>query len=313
VRKAGVLSGLAAHGAAELIMVVAVVVWAVLIALYSAKWFVHRASALAEARHPVQCCFIALVPVSTMLIALAVAPYGRSIAVALLAVGAAGQVAFGVIRAGELWQGGRAPAATTPVLYLPGVAGNFVSAIVAGTLGYAPLATLFFGAGLLYWFALESVILHRLYVVEPLAEPLRPTLGIQLAPPAVGCVAYLAITSGPPDLFAQLLYGYAVLQGLFLIRLLPWIWGTAGFTPGYWGFTFGLTALSTAGLRFIDRGYTGPVAWLALPVFVFASAVVGAMSVGTVVLLFRKRLLASPVALVAASQASDAAPTGAVS
>jgi tellurite resistance protein len=41
-----------------------------------------------------------------------------------------------------------------------------------------------------------------------MALPLRPTLGIQLAPPTVGCAAYLSITSGPPVLFAQALMGY---------------------------------------------------------------------------------------------------------
>ena len=41
--------------------------------------------------------------------------------------------------------------------------------------------------------ALESVILHRLLVHDALAVPLLPTLGMQLAPPAVGCVAYLGL------------------------------------------------------------------------------------------------------------------------
>jgi hypothetical protein len=40
------------------------------------------------------------------------------------------------------------------------------------------------------------------------------TRTIQLAPPAVGCSAYLSITSGPPDLFAQALIGYALFQVL---------------------------------------------------------------------------------------------------
>jgi len=50
---------------------------------------------------------------------------------------------------------------------------------------------------------------------------LRPTLGIQLAPPTLGCSAYLSITSGPPDLIAQMLLGYGVFQALLLIRYFP--------------------------------------------------------------------------------------------
>jgi tellurite resistance protein TehA-like permease len=43
------------------------------------------------------------------------------------------------------------------------------------------------------------------------------------AVPPNGCTAYLSITSGPPDLFAQALIGYALFQALLMIRLLPWI------------------------------------------------------------------------------------------
>jgi tellurite resistance protein TehA-like permease len=53
--------------------------------------------------------------------------------------------------------------------------------------------------------------------------PLCATLGIQLAPPAVGAVAYLSITHGEPDLVAQALVGYGLLQALLLIRLGSWI------------------------------------------------------------------------------------------
>ncbi|HMI10949.1 MAG TPA: hypothetical protein VK567_05035, partial [Bradyrhizobium sp.] len=51
---------------------------------------------------------------------------------------------------------------------------------------------------------------------------LRPTLGIQLAPPTVGAVAYLGINGGVPDLVAHALVGYGLLQALLLLRLLPW-------------------------------------------------------------------------------------------
>jgi hypothetical protein len=60
---------------------------------------------------------------------------------------------------------------------------------------------------------------------DPATTPpvLRPTLGIQLAPPTIGCSAYLSITSGPPDLFAQMLLGDGLFQALLLLwgRLLP--------------------------------------------------------------------------------------------
>jgi tellurite resistance protein TehA-like permease len=108
----------------EAVMLAATANWVVLILLYVAKWIWRKADALAEFRHPVACCFIGLVPVSNALIGIAVRPYVPEIATILAFVGIVSQLCFGVYRTGQLWMGGRDPATTTPVLYLPTVAGS---------------------------------------------------------------------------------------------------------------------------------------------------------------------------------------------
>lgn len=275
-------------------MLLAFIVWICLLLLYSGKWIWHREEAFAEVDDPIQCCFIGLIPVSTLLVALAVLPYSRQAAVFLFMVGAFGTVVFSVWRHGGLWRGGRDPAATTPVLYLPTVAGNFVIAIVAGALGWTGWGQLFFGAGFFAWIALESVILYRFLVIDALTVPLRPARGIQLAPPAVGLVAYLSVTDGEPGLFAQMLFGYALLQSLILLRLLPWI-REQKFAHSYWAFTFGISALSLGALRLIERGALSPVTELAPILFVAANLVIGGVAAGSIVLLVRGQLL-QPIA-----------------
>ena len=42
--------------------------------------------------------------------------------------------------------------------------------------------------------AYESILMHRLYIHAPLSPPMRPTLGIQLAPAVVCCSGYLSLT-----------------------------------------------------------------------------------------------------------------------
>ena len=274
----------------ESIMLLAVAVWLVLLLLYISKWLWAREDALAEFGHPVLCCFIGLVPVSTVLVALAIAPYSHAIAVALFVVGAIGQLSFGVYRSGRLWMGGRQPEMTTPILYLPTVAGSFVSAIVASALGYREWSALFFGMGMFSWLALESIIMQRLYLMDALPKPLRPTLGIQLAPPVVGCVAYLGLTSGQPDIFAQILFGYGLLQALILLRLLPWLFQQP-FAASYWAFTFGVAALALASLHFVERGMTGMMESLAVLLFIGANLIIGSIALGTLRLLLRGKLL----------------------
>lgn len=274
----------------EAIMLLAITIWLVLLLLYVSKWLWVREEALAEFEHPVLCCFIGLVPVSTVLVALAIAPYAHAIAVALFVIGAIGQLSFGVYRSGRLWMGGRNPETTTPVLYLPTVAGSFVSAIVASALGYREWGVLFFGAGTFSWLALESIIMQRLFLLEALPKPLRPTLGIQLAPPVVGCVAYLSITSGQPDTFAQILFGYGLLQALILLRLMPWLFQQT-FAASYWAFTFGIAALALSALRFVERGMTGAMEGLAVLLFIGANFVIGSIALGTLRLLLRGKIL----------------------
>ncbi|WP_158884162.1 dicarboxylate transporter/tellurite-resistance protein TehA [Rhodanobacter sp. L36] len=277
-------------------------VWLVLVLLYMAKWLFERTRAIEELKHPVQCCFVGLAGVTTMLVAGAIAPYSHAAASVLFALGAIYTIAFAVWRTGGLWQGGRDVAQTTAVLYLPAVAGSFLTAIVVSALGRPDWGQLAFGAGVFSWLALESVLVHRLFVAESLPVPMRPTLGIQLAPPAVGAIAYLSITSGMPDLFAHVLIGYALLQALVLLRLMPWI-GKQPFAASYWAFSFGVTAIAIAPLRMIERGDIGPVATLAPWLFLFANVVIAVLSIGTLYLLIMGRLLppvAAPVVPVVA-------------
>jgi tellurite resistance protein len=264
----------------EALMLMALVVWMVLTTLYVLKWVLTSSDALAETRHPVQCCFVGLIGVATMLIALDLLPYSLLAGEVAFGSGAAFTLAFALWRTGLLWQGGRDPGTTTPVLYLPAVAGSFVTATVAASLGYPDWGQLAFGAGLFSWLAIESVLLHRLYTVATLPPTLRPTLGIQLAPPTVGAVAYVSVTSGPPDMLAHALIGYGLLQGLLLLRLLPWIIQQP-FATSYWAFTFGATALATASLRMIERGDSGAIALIAPYLFGAANILVALIALAT--------------------------------
>ena len=290
-------------------MLMAVVAWLSVSLLYLAKWLWARDAARREWNHPVQCCFVALGPLTTMLAALAAHRYLPATARAVFWLGASAQVTFMIHRVGTLWSGRRDPLTTTPVLYLPAVAGNFVCAIVAAALGYRLLATLAFGAGLFSWLALESVVLHRLLVHESIEKRLLPSLGIQLAPPAVGCVAYLGLYDGAADRFSVMLLGYGLLQALVLLRLAPLI-RTAPFAASYWAFTFGATALALAAIRIADRTpideERAALSSLAAMLFVAANVLVGVIFARTVLLSVRGQLL--PLAAVITPEPGAVSP-----
>lgn len=277
----------------ELIMLAAAIVWLLLILLYIMKWFTAREAALAEVAHPVQCCFVGLAGVATMLVAGGLLPYARAPAIGLFLAGCTFTLAFAVWRTGGLWMGERDPGSTTAVLYLPTVAGSFVAGTVAAALGYPDWGRLAFGAGLFSWLTIESVLLHRMLTAPMLAAALRPTLGIQLAPPVVGAVTLLSVAPQDATFLIQAMIGYGLLQGLVLLRLLPWIMREP-FTPSYWAFTFGLTALATAVLRLQSQGGSTPMTVLAPILFTLANLVVAWIALGTLYRLGQGRLMPVP-------------------
>ncbi|PQV54136.1 dicarboxylate transporter/tellurite-resistance protein TehA [Paraburkholderia sp. BL21I4N1] len=273
-----------------LMTAVALAVWLAVLVAYGRKWLTNADEARAEMQHPVQSSFAALVPVSSLLAAQLLQPYEHRLALGVFGAAMVGQLALGAYLHGRLWKGGRNPELTTPAMYLPSVASSFVAGTAAASFGFHQLGVLFFGAGLFSWLAIESMLLHRAAVLEPLPAALRPVLGIQLAPPVVGGVAYLSLTSGTPDLFALMLLGYGLYQAVMLLRLLPWIRQQA-FAPGYWAFSFGVAALPTMAARMVERGATGPIEWAAPILFIAANVIIGILAVKTVSLLVQGKLL----------------------
>jgi len=279
----------------EVLMALAAMVWALLLVLFILKWILTWEEALSEAHHPIQCCFIGLAGVATMLIAWARFPIRGWPHQILFCIGAAFTVAFATWRTGLLWRGEREHNATTPVLYLPTVAGGFVMATVASALGYSDWGQLAFGAALFSWLAIESVLLHRLYTVATMPPALRPTLGIQLAPPTVGAVAYLSVNGGTPDLVAHALVGYGLMQAALLLGMLPWSCNTV--PPVLLGLHVRhLGARHRAAADGGQRRKPAQSPFLAPYLFIAANVAIGLIALGTLRLIAQRRLLVQPAA-----------------
>lgn len=246
---------------AELLSSVTVLIWAVLLLGYVAKWIWHSLQAKTEFQDIMLCCFASLIPITTMLIGVLAIPVAYSLAFTLIVIGTGLQLLFAVYRNAGLWRGTHQAVATTPIVYLPAVASNFVSAIAFSQLGYDSLPWLFFGAGMFSWLSIEPAILQRLRNLTPIAPEKRAILGIQLAPAFVAGSTYLQLRHGQIDEVLLLLIGYGLLQLIYLIRLLPWIF-VKGWSMGSWTFSFGLAAMANLGLHLVMQSPAIPVIYL---------------------------------------------------
>ena len=175
----------------------------------------------------------------------------------------------------------------TPAVYLPPVGGGLIGALALNALGSHGWAVLLFGMGIGAWALLELRVLNRLFA-GPLPPPLRPTLGVEIAPaPVATLVAATLWPALPADV---LLIGLGISCGPLIAVLARWRWWTnVPFSAGFWSFSFPVAAFASVIVEAVRRGgWPMEVAYGAVLV---ASVVIGYLAVRTLTLLFRGRLL----------------------
>lgn len=274
----------------EILVTLAVVIWFLLSVAYLSRALRFPQSVLAEMRHPVMSSFVSLFPATTLLVAIGFVPWYRPLSLGLFSVGVVVQLGYAAWQSAGLWRGKHPQEATTPGLYLPTVANNFISAMACGALGFHDAGLVFLGAGVFSWLSLEPVILQRLRSAGELPGALRTSLGIQLAPALVACSAWLSVNGGQADTFAKMLFGYGLLQLLFMLRLLPW-YLSQPFNASFWSFSFGVSALATTGLHLGQSSASGFFHAIAVPLFIFTNGIIALLLVRTFVLLMQGKLL----------------------
>lgn len=259
-----------AEGVSDMLGWIATFVWLVFIVMYGYKLRYYFHEVQEEYHCPIRFSFIALIPITTMLVGDILYRWVPVIGEVMIWIGTIGQLLFSSLRISELWQGGVfEQKSTRPPFYLPAVAANFTSASSLALLGYHDLGYLFFGAGLIAWIIFEPVLLQHLRI-SSLEPPFRATMGIILAPAFVGASAYLAVNQGEVDTFVKILWGYGFLQLFFLLRLLPWI-VEKGLSIGLWGFSFGLASMANSAIGFYQSSTLENVAIFA---FVFSNIMI---------------------------------------
>ncbi|MCE9993238.1 dicarboxylate transporter/tellurite-resistance protein TehA [Enterobacter asburiae] len=274
----------------DILVALAVAIWFLLTLAFITRAIRFPRSVLAEMRHPVMSSFVSLFPATTMLVSIGFVPWCRPLSLVLFAAGVVMQLGYAAWQSAGLWRGKHPQEATTPGLYLPTVANNFISAMVCGALGFTDAGLVFLGAGVFSWLSLEPVILQRLRSAGELPSALRTSLGIQLAPALVACSAWFSVNGGEADTFAKMLFGYGLLQLLFMLRLMPW-YLSQPFNASFWSFSFGVSALATTGLHLGHSSPSGFFHAIAIPLFIFTNIIIALLLVRTAVLLMQGKLL----------------------
>lgn len=256
---------------------ITIAVWVLFVSLYAYKIVKYPEQVKDELQCPVRFSFVALIPITTMLVGDILYHWHISFGEVLVWLGILVQVAYVTVKIGGLLKGETyTQNSTLPPFYLPAVAANFTSATSLALLGYHEFAYFFLGAGFISWVMFEPALLQHIRT-KSIDPTLRATLGIVLAPAFVGVSAYLTINGNQVDTFAKMLWGYGFLQLLFLIRIFAWIIQKQ-FSLGLWAFSFGLASMANSAVAFAQNSQ---LHYFAIGVFVFANSMILLLCIGT--------------------------------
>ena len=168
-------------------------------------------------------------------------------------IGAVGMIAFAWLIV-DRWMSDRQQVAhATPAWIIP-VVGLLDVPLALPTLGLPPMQglTVFaLAVGLFFAVPLFTLIFSRLLFEPPLADALKPTLLILIAPFSVGYSTYV-VTAGQTDLFAEALYMLMLFVLAVLIGQLRNLPICCPFRVSWWAVSFPLATCSIAALRFAE-------------------------------------------------------------
>lgn len=244
------LLGDEAHWFAVAAALIAATVFVLVLGALVWRMRLHPAALGEDLRHPLRHPFAAALPVSLLLLALALltiggdgpddAPVATMLAHLLFWPGALLQFSATVWVIGRIVRERLDWPAITPVLFIP-IVGNVVVPMPAALLGVPELGWFFFGIGVFFWpIATTLNFVRTAHLAVP--DRIAPSWMILVAPPALVGIAMVAQGAGPAVGFAMLGIG-ALFIAVALLKLRA-IAGT-GFSIGWWGISFPLAAFVT--------------------------------------------------------------------
>jgi tellurite resistance protein len=252
-----------------------------------------------DCAHPVRHTFLAMVPVSLILLAtVAVGLFGAHPAAnALWWAGSLGQLGVTLWVVSRWWGGNKAGGlqwqVVTPALIIP-VVGNVLVPLAGVTLGHAEWSAAQFGIGVLFWPLVLALLVVRIAVQGLWPERLMPSVFILVAPPAV--IGLSALQLGAPPVLGWMLWGMALFSFLWAATLARRI-VTQAFTVTHWGLSFPMAALTGLTVQLATPG--GLLAVLAPMLLALTSLTVFSLGMGTVRGLRQGTLLApEPVVMI---------------
>lgn len=194
--------------------------------------------------HPIKMNFFAAISISFLLLAAAFLEISNGLSFILWIIGVLLQLTFTLVILSRLiWTFSFKIEIFNPTWFIP-IVGNIVVPIAGSAHAPEDVNWFFFSIGLLFSIIYYAIFFVRAFFYDPIPVKILPSFFILMAPPAVGFISYLKISSNF-DIFANILYGSAFFVGLLLLFQLKRFL-TIPFFITWWAFLFPSAAMTIA-------------------------------------------------------------------
>jgi len=176
---------------------------------------------------------------------------------------------------------------SNPAWFIP-IVGNIIVPIAGKGFVSDSILYFFFSVGLFFWIILFAIILNRIIFHKQFAPKFMPTLFILIAPPALGFIAYIKLTSSL-DFFAHMLYSLALFFTI-LVFIMYKNYIKIKFFISWWAFTFPMAAVSIATILMYQLTQENIYAILSYIFAVITVLIVTLVAKETIVHMFKKEI-----------------------
>lgn len=235
-----------------LLLILSAGIYGLIAFAYLSKFLRYRSEVIGEFNHPIRISFFPTMSIGLLLLAIAVLQYSPSIALALWGIGSVTQLLFTLLILSTWIHHERYQVQhSNPAWFIP-IVGNILVPVAGVPLGFPEISWFYFSVGLMMWTPLLAVLFNRFFFHPMVPAKLLPTLFILIAPPAVGCIAWLKLHHGVLDDVARILYYF----GLFITLLLFFQWrhfARLSFALPWWAYSFPLAAMTIASSIMLEK------------------------------------------------------------
>ncbi|RXK07856.1 SLAC1 anion channel family protein [Halarcobacter bivalviorum] len=229
--------------------IVSTLLFFIILFLYGKKFFKYKEEVKKELAHPIRVNFFAAFSISMLLLSLLYRNLWQDLSFGFFIFGAAVHIFFTFYTIKYWINNNLEVQHSNPAWFIP-IVGNIIVPIAGKGFIDDSILYFYFSIGIFFWIILFAIILNRIIFHNQFAAKFMPTLFILIAPPAIGFISYIKLTSSL-DFFAHILYSLALFFTI-LVFVMYKNYINIKFFISWWAFTFPMAAVTLATLLMYD-------------------------------------------------------------